>query len=657
MTRYYLIILSICFYLVSNSQDFSYGKIAKEEFEKSTYAPHAEAIVLQEFGKARVEYQEIKQDLVLRFYYHTKILIKNKEGLEYGNFTIPLFKSSNNSSETIHGIKGTTYHISAEGKIEKTDLDKKNIITEKSTDNINLVKIALPNVKENCIVELRYTTESPFLYNLESWKFQDFIPKIHSEFVTEIPELCLYNVNMKGYVKLESKKDLPYDTKIVTGVGDVRGTQTTYIAKDIPAFINEDYMTSAKNFMGRLTFELASFSIPFGPRHNFSRSWTDVKDQLFKSESFGKELNRASLFKNILPTILKDNMNTYDKANAIYDYIKSHIKWNKSYGLFCENGAKEALEQKNGNVADINLALISALRAAKIDANPVILSTRDNGLPSLFRPTITDYNYVITHVLIDSQEYLLDASDIYSPFGQIPFRCVNYQGYLFKENGDKSIELKSNLVSKIGYEFHGDLDENGNLKGQLTVHRNGYLATNKREEIKSFNSIEEYVENLEESTVHYKIKNHQIDHLDNPSEILSEVHQIEFNNFASKKENELKFIPFITGRTSKNPFNLDERTYPVDLGSNIEESYILNIKLPSAYKIANKPKNLHLTLPNKEARYLYIIKENEGMLSIQILSQLNKALFLPDEYHDLKEFFSHIIQSQSLDLTIGKPSI
>ena len=644
-------------YIVSNSQDFSYGKISKEDFEKGNYAPHAEAIVLHEFGNARIEYHEIQKNLVLRYYYHTKILIKNKEGIDYANFSVPLYKNSPSQRETIDGIKGTTYNLLDDGNIQETDVEKKDILTEKSSENIELTKIALANVKEGSIIELRYSTTSPFLYNLESWQFQSFIPKIHSEFISEIPEICDYNVNMKGYVKLDKRTQLPYDTKIETSTGEVRGIQTTYIAKDIPAFVREEYMTSAKNFMGKLTFELASFSIPFGPSHNFSRNWKDVQKQLFDDADFGKELNRGSLFKSILPTFIKDDMTATDKANAIYNYIKSQIRWNKTYGLYSENGVKKALEQRVGNTADINFALISALRAANLEANPVILSTRDNGIPSLFQPTVSDYNYVIAHLQIDSQAYLLDASDYHTPFGEIPLRCVNYQGKLFKGNDLSWVPLKSNIISKVSYDFTGELDENGNLKGQLTILRNGYAATNKKEEIKSFNSLEEYKESIEETTSNYQIASYDIHHLDNNSQLLTEIQTIDYKNFASKSGQEMKIIPFITGRTTKNPFNLDERTYPVDLGSAIEESFLVNIKLPDSYKIKNKPKNMSIALPNRDARYLYIIKENEGVITFQIASWLNKPLFMPEEYLDLKEFFSQIIQSQSLDITVSDSAI
>lgn len=657
MIRLFLTSLLTLTFCICFSQDFSFGKVSKEDFEKGNQTPDAAALVLHEYGKARVEFNSIKKQLVLRFYYHTKILIKNKEGLDYANFSIPLYKEKNRSDkEFIEGIKGTTYNLVANGSIEKTELNKKDILTEKASETKELTKIALPNVKEGSIIELRYSTESPYLYNLETWQFQSLIPKLYSEFVTEIPDICVYNVNMKGYVKLDKRTQLPYDTKIETSVGEVRGNQTIYVATNIPAFVQEDYMTAAKNFMGRLTFELASFSIPFGPNYNFTRSWADVAKQLKNSNEFGRELNRSSLFKNVLPTIIKADMSEQTKAQAIYDYIKTQIKWNKTYGLYSENGVKKALELKQGNTADINFALINALQEANIDANPVVLSTRDNGIPSPHNPTLSDFNYVIAHAKIDSQQFLLDASDIYSPFGQIPLRCINFQGLLLTTDGYNWVPLKSDFISRVSYEFHGDLDEEGTLRGHWMMLRNGYAANIKRDEIKTFNSIEEYKEKIEETTS-YRILDHVINNLDDPYQMLVETQNIEVKNFASKNGKELKFIPFISGRTTKNPFNLDERSYPVDLGSNIEETFSININLPKNYKVSNKPKNISMSLPNRDARYVYIIKEENNQLKIQISSALNKPFFTPDEYLHLKEFFSQIIQTQTLDITLSESII
>lgn len=645
-------ILAILFLMLcvrSFSQDFSFGRITVTDFANAENKKE-NAIVLHEFGKAAIEYNANKGELVLRSYYHTKIQIITKDGQEQANFTIPLYQNGSNK-EFIEGIKGATYNLQ-DGKVVVTELPKKQILVEKSSDQVNLTKIAFPDVREGSIIELRYSVESPFLYNLQSWSFQSTIPKLHSEFVTDIPTICRYNVNLRGGSALTSHKTEAYDTKIKTSTGNVDGIRTIYIRKDIPAFVEEDYMTTSKNFISKLTFELASFSIPFGPSHNFTRTWDDVDKSLRSSDNFGKELKRKNIFKPILPTLLNDEMTDYDKANALYDYVRSQIKWNKKNGLFAENGVKKALESKSGNVADINIALICALQEAGLEATPVILSTRANGYPSFTHPALTDFNYVIANLKIGEEHYLLDAADEYTSFGLIPHHCINLQGRHLQENASNWIDLAANQPSHTSYLLQGKLQKDGSFVGSLQISYSGYAANNKRKEIKGFNSTEEYLEDLEEKTTQFTIKESNISHLDNTKFNLVQQLKINIPNFAHQRNKKITFNPLILGRTTKNPFNLDERTYPVDLGSSIETSYEILIELPEGYNYAQNFKNINMALPNRDARYRHFVKEDGGNISIQISSSIAKPLFMPEEYLDLKEFFSRIIQSQKIDLEL-----
>src|SRR5690606_41839602 len=113
------------------------------------------------------------------------------------------------------------------------------------------------------------------------------------------------------------------------------------------------------------------------------------------------------------------------------------------------------------------------------------------------------------------------------------------------------------LSSKVSYDFTGELTEDGTLHGTLTSMRIGYAATNKREEIKKFNSIEEYKENIYEKNTNYKINTHEMYNLDDPSQVLTESQEIEFKIIANKNDNEHNIIPFISNISIKNPINQD----------------------------------------------------------------------------------------------------
>jgi hypothetical protein len=72
--------------------------------------------------------------------------------------------------------------------------------------------------------------------------------------------------------------------------------------------------------------------------------------------------------------------------------------------------ALKAYKDKTGNVAEINLMLTAMLRYG-LNANPVLVSTRSNGI-AMF-PNRTAFNYVIAAVENGGNYTLLDASDIY----------------------------------------------------------------------------------------------------------------------------------------------------------------------------------------------------------------------------------------------------
>src|SRR5690606_17070781 len=309
--------LSVILFLLSSglyAQDFSFGKVKQEDF--ATAGPLVDSttrgIVLNEYGYANIELSPIAdKGFEIEYYYHTLIRILNKDGYEHANFTVPLY-IDNTRKETLVEIKGITYNLEG-GKVVRTELAKENVITEKTSKNLSQVKVAFPGVKEGSIIELRYKTKSPFLFSLNAWTFQTDIPKLRSEFVTRIPEICTYRVNLKGVLALTDRKIDNYNTQLSTSVGEVRGVKTSYVMTDIPAFISEDYMTAAKNFTSVLTFELARYAIPFGPSETFSLTWEDVYKSWLENEDFGGQLKRKALLKEFIDPIVREGGTDYEK--------------------------------------------------------------------------------------------------------------------------------------------------------------------------------------------------------------------------------------------------------------------------------------------------------------------------------------------------------
>src|SRR5690606_111681 len=131
------------------------------------------------------------------------------------------------------------------------------------------------------------------------------------------------------------------------------------------------------------------------------------------------------------------------RAKGVYDYIVGHYEWNGLNGKYCEQGLRKAFEAKSGNVGDINVSLIAALRYAGLEADPVILSTRSNGYATELFPSLSDFNYVIARLVIDGETYLLDATDPLMPFGMIPFHCLNGRGRVIGDRESSWLDIKA----------------------------------------------------------------------------------------------------------------------------------------------------------------------------------------------------------------------
>ncbi|HAK27854.1 MAG TPA: hypothetical protein DCO90_01185 [Sphingobacterium sp.] len=638
------------------AQDFSFGKIKKEDFaitvDKIDTA--ANAFVLREYGSAEVSYDKNKGPVV-QFFRHVRIKILNKEAYNYANFSIPLYKSGNDR-EVLMDIKGASYHLVGD-KVVETEMTKANIFNENASENYAVTKAAIPQVQEGTIIEYRYRTESPFIFNLNAWEFQEDLPKLYSQYVTRIPEVFHYKANLKGGLAVSDRKVENYNTGLDSQVGEVLGNKTTYTMENIPAFHTEDYMTSSKNFRSIIFFELGRYSIPMGPTKDFSLTWENVRDKLVQDESFGGQVKRKTALKEFIEPLLQDSKDDLEKAVRLYTYFQKQIKWNNRHSIYAKN-IKEAIEKRTGNSADINLGLVNALRYAKLDAIPVILSTRENGYAGLYAPAISEFNHVIAQVKIGENYYLLDATSPYEMFGNIPMKCVNFQGRSIPLEGESDwVKLEANLASTYSNFFYGELSEDGALKGKWITSRNGYGASKMRERLQGSNSEEEFYEKIDEENNRIKINSFKVSNRESLDKPLTEEFEIEIKNFATLQNEQLLFNPYIDTKMSKNPFNLTERNYPIDFGSLVQEECYIEIKLPKgyAYPTEGKLKNISMALPERAARYIFKINNTTpDVLIIESATQLNKPLFMPEEYFDLKEFFSRIIQAEKLDVVLKK---
>jgi len=653
--KFYLFLLFLFSPVILHAQggDFSFGDISSAELYMKRYDKDttADAVVLKEFGKT---YIDNSQKNILVHFYHVRIKILNSHGVDKANFVIPVHQSPEGEEE-VTDIKGSTFNPGAAG----SRLKQKNIFRENKTRYTDLIKFTLPNVKSGSVVEVEYTISSPFIYNFREWNFQSDIPKIYSEYWARIPANLDYNISMIGYYKLtENDRSLVKDCLTTFNGGKADCTLLKLGMKDVPAFKEEKYMTAKSNFLSSVHFELSEIHRFNGSIEKVAKTWGDVDRELQTHKDFGVQLKRGEIFFSKITDTLTAGVNDeVAKAKRIYAFIQKWYKWNGYTGIFCESGIKRAFDNHGGNIGDINLSLVAALRAAGLDASSVLISTRDNGVPHDLFPVVSDFNYVLVRLNTPGAVYLLDASRLFLPFGMFPMDCINGRGRVMYENKPSEwMSVTAPAILKAMNMANLTLDSEGNITGTIVRNYEGYLALSKRQEIRGFNSTDDYIEELQSHWNEVKILGDSISNLDDPDKPLTEEIKIVLKGSNEGSADQVVFNPFFQRFIRDNPFRSAERHFPVDFGAPEELYTVLMLKYPSGYHMISSPEKAVITLPEKDAKYILDKSEFSHTLILKTVIQQTKAIYKADEYDALKELYNRIIQSQRADVILSKSS-
>jgi transglutaminase-like putative cysteine protease len=652
-----VLVVCLCASCFSFGQDygFPFGKIALRELERKLYEKDtsASAVFLDEFGETSFDNGD---NFNLVHKYHARIKVVKTKGLRFANFEIPLYRSGMRE-EKMRAIRATSFSME-NGSMRETPLDPKNIFTENSNKYWQVKKFAVPNVKEGSVIEVAYEIETPFFYNFKSWQFQSDIPKIKSEYVAIIPAVYTYNISLNGFLKLskqESKvvKGCLGHASPLAGGFSVDCSHFTYGMVNIPAFREEDYMTAKKNFIAAIHFELAEIRTLNGGIDKITMEWRDADYELKKHESFGVDLKRnGDLLEEEITALVASEASPLEKAKKIYRFVQQYFVWDGFHDKYSD-GIKKAVQNKRGNIADINLFLVGALRKQKLEASPVILSTRDNGMVNDLYPALSGFNYVVAAVTIDGKTYLLDASDDFHPFGVLPEKCLNGKGRLLHEDGSSWVELKPADRGKNFLMINGKIGTDGVLRGTLETTYMGYEAVSFRKEFYSHSDQNEYQKDLQSKLENVDIKKMEIVNADDYTKPVIRKLQVEIPAFDDINATFL-FNPYLLGKWKENPFKSTDRLYPVDFGAPIEMVTIVNLEYPAELELVNVPSQVGLSLPNAGGRYIVDAKSLDNKLTLTNSLQINKTVFSSQEYHYLRELFQKVIEVQNTDLMFKK---
>lgn len=627
------ILLLNSFETSSQTPPVKYGEVTKADLETEPYPQEkgAEAIVLSEFATAKVVYN---REFKIEYTYQVRIKILKSGGYRFANVEIPYRKNYMFSN-----LKACTHNL--ENGIPVTiSLNKKQFVREKVTPYRDAFRFTLPQVRQGSIVEYTYTVQKPSILSFQSFEFQWDIPVRHVEFWAIQPRFFRYNINFHGndlILQQHSEQQ---------GYFDAQPTMVDiykYIGDMVPAFEGEPVMPEGNVSYAGVDFSLARVDFPGVQTTDVAISYPKLSEELLDNVHLASQVENTLLFAKTVREITAGKSTDLDKLRTIYGYVQKSFMWDGYDELLPEDNLLKVFRDKSGSSAEINMLLVNMLKTAEIKADPVVLSTRDNGPINNILAMTDNLNYSVCLAEVNGKEYLLDATDKFIPMGSLPFKCQNVDGWVLSKTRGRWVKLLTNEKYAVQEFYALTCKPDGDLVGKCEASFSGYDAVNYRRLIHNEGETGFRYKVMEKPGLNYTISNLVFESLDSLSKVLNVSFDIVIHNaFHSGTDMEF-FNPMfsIFGDYNKT-WVKEERKFAIDMGCPTRNNYTCIIEFPEGTGFSEIPGNIKLTLPNDEAAFQFITIQEGRQLSVKYDLKINKSRFETNVYPAFREFYTQV---------------
>ena len=591
------ILLSVC---ATHAQKIKFGDVTRADLtqERDPTFPEADAILL---------YKGMELDYGRSLKLHERVKIYTADGFDYSNWEIPY--------DNLRALKATTYTLE-DGKVKRTKVTSENIFVDQVSEDYKIRKITFPNVKEGSIIEISYTVPFVGFYSLYT---QHFIPIKKLRININNPNRAEIDIQENPFVELPIQRietDFDY---LFTG-------------SDIPALRREKYVTNIDNHRGQLIIEI------FGQMRYRKYTWSYLAVYLNRLEWFGGQLKRGEYFyRKELEAVLGNETDPLKKAQLIDAYVKRVMKWNETYSRGSES-IRKAFVDKEGDSGDINLLMTAMMRSVGLDANPMLIATKNWGW--VMYPRIRSFNTLITAVNIDGEMYLLDGSRKLLGFGELPLSYVNGNGFIVKEDGS-SINYPTHIKkhSRNTLIISADLDvDDLSVKGSAKKQITGYYAWIHR--LRYGNTREEsYKETMDRIDL-FSIDNVEKTDFENAPKPIKIDYDFTYSDYLEEIGDRLYFQPLLHCDLDENRYNEKDRLYPVDLEHPYVQTFIINFSIPEGYAVESLPEPKRAVMPDKKGSLTFKSSQQGDKVQISLTIKINEGLLPPEYYESLKGLYN-----------------
>lgn len=616
------------------------------DLKNYTLDKEAGAVVIYDYGETN--FYQNDNGFYTKFTRRLRVKFFTETNLNFSEISIPIYIGERQNEE-IDEFNATAYNLN-DGIIETTKTTKKDLLKETYTNKQYNYKVAVAGIKAGSVMDVEYTVLSPFLFSIQDWQFQYEIPVLYSEYKAHMIPFYTYSYIIKGTTKLDDlSSEVEYEKYNFRNVSFQKKLYK-FVKTKIPAFYSDEYITSENDYLISLDFQLSEITHLEGYKEQVISTWPKLTEELIKDNAnFGGYIKGCK--KNAKKTLEENNFphsNNTQYLEKLVEYVKNNYDWNGRQWIYSDVKPSEFERTKKGNTSAINLFLLALLREAGIIAEPVIISTRDNGKIYSKYPFIHYFNYTIVLANVDGKDYLLDATEKQTFFDQIPSRCINEIGLVVKKGEENWITLSSNNLSNDFNSFFYQLNSTADtLKCHYSCVETGYYALKSR--IKSKDDPEKFLEERI-NPMFEEVSSSKIIEADSSRSFR---YSATGNITPTKIDKYISIKPFLNTIESNNPFKIKERTYPVDFIFARKRTFSAQIMLPPGAKLTKMPESYDSN--NNSFSLKYEVTVNDNAISVNAEYSLKKPVYETTLYPGLKNMYDNLVKYLNQNIEIQMP--
>jgi len=612
-TRIYILIIFLITFGITNAQEPDFGKVSELELKSAQDPnfPDANAIVL---------YRHVNNFLGNYVEVHERIKIYNKEGFDEATIFIPY--------ADVGRVKGATYNM-VDGEIVETPLDKDLIFEDEVIKDVEFKKFTFPNVKEGSVLEYKYKTDKGSSKNID---LQYDIPiKNEKVVVTNRMQLGIEILqNPRAYLNVNRVQS---------------GNSTIFKAKNVPALESENFVYDMDMYRSYITMNLTSIANEV----NFY-NWESLAGNIVGVDDFGQGAKPKRFYKDDVAAAIGDKIDNLEKAKAIYDFLKSKVKWNKEYWVIPDENIRKVYDDEEGNIAAINILYVSMLKSVGIEAYPLLSSTKLNGIP--ITASLSSFNTTLAYLKIGANEYVVDVAHPKSTFNYIGTQFLNWKGIKIDQK-DKSfgwVQLDKVNPSAKSIITNATLSEDLIVSGTVKERLSGYFAANANSKLKDL------AENDKKRIVDYEKSGLYITDINTKNDspdIVDVSFNFEMENAIDEISDKMYINPLLFFTIDENPFKKEERKYAIDFGFPFKEQSMITLSLPEGYVVESLPEPSKMVMEDIGS---YTIRTNAVGDKIQIMGvfEIQNALLPFDKYPQIQQFFKLRLEKEQEKIVLTK---